>query len=141
MEVRAAVPADAEAVAALAGQLGYETAGADVEARLEALAADDTAAVLVAVDGGSVIGWIHVHDSLLLQAAPFAEVGGLVVDGDRRGDAVGERLLRAAEAWASERGHREVRVRSNVVRRRAHGFYERLGYRVHKSSLTFHREL
>jgi GNAT superfamily N-acetyltransferase len=141
MEVRHAHAADAAAISDLAAQLGYAAAAAEVRERLTAATAAEAAAVLVAVDGGEVIGWVHVHGSVLLQEPPCAEIGGLVVDEGRRGETVGEDLLRAAETWAADRGYREVRARSNVVRERAHGFYRRLGYEVEKTSLTFIRRI
>ncbi len=36
--------------------------------------------------------------------------------------------MQQAEPWAKERGCRSVRLRSNVVRPRAHTFYESLSY-------------
>jgi hypothetical protein len=45
--------------------------------------------------------------------------------------------MEQAERWAQARGSRSVRLRSNVVRSRAHTFYESLGYRVIKSQKAF----
>jgi GNAT superfamily N-acetyltransferase len=57
----------------------------------------------------------------------------LVVDEAVRSRGAGARLLDAAEAWARERGCAEMRVQSNVVRERAHTFYERHGYATIKA--------
>jgi GNAT superfamily N-acetyltransferase len=139
IEVRPAEAADGPVIAALAGQLGYDPAG--VPGRLAVLVGRRDVAVLVAAIGGEVAGWVHVHDAGLVQVPPFAEVGGLVVAEARRGEGVGDRLLGAAEAWAAGRGHREIRLLSNAVRERAHGFYRARGYRVEKTSLTFLKDV
>jgi GNAT superfamily N-acetyltransferase len=84
-----------------------------------------------------IVGWTHVYRTDLVQEMPFAELGGLVVDPRRRGSGVGKRLLEAAEHWAFDHGLATMRVRSNVVRSGAHRFYERNGFAVEKTSLTF----
>ena len=58
-----------------------------------------------------------------------------------RGRKIGATLVAAAEAWARERGHGRMRVRSNVLRQPAHRFYERLGYAVTKRQAVFDKSL
>ena len=143
MLIRHVAPNDAEALAALAGQLGYPSTPAEIEARLRLLHAHpDLHAVYVAEDpGGAVAGWLHVFVSAHLESDAFAEVGGLVVDERQRGGGVGEALVRQAEAWARERGLGQPRVRSNVVRERAHRFYERQGFERLKDQVVFQKRL
>jgi GNAT superfamily N-acetyltransferase len=138
-EIRRARLADSPEVAALTAELGYPAPG--IEDRLGLILGRDDAAVLVAVVANRVIGWVHVHDAAAVQVAPFGEVGGLVVAETHRGTGVGESLLKAAEDWARARGHAELRVRSNAIRERAHRFYLGRGYRIEKTSLTFHKEI
>ena len=78
---------------------------------------------------------------LQLEDAPFAELAGLVVDDAVRGAGVGAALLNAAEAWARSEGFATMRVRSNVVRERAHRFYEREGYERIKAQAVFRKAL
>ena len=61
-----------------------------------------------------------------------ADLEGLVVEDEYRANGIGEMLLDAAQAWASRRGCTALRLLSNVTRERAHRFYRRLGYEVHK---------
>jgi len=136
MIIRAAEPRDVAAIAALAGELGYPSTAQDIVRRLAALDERDDA-VLVAEDGGACIGWILVSVIASLEHDPFAEIRGLVVAAAHRGGGAGAALVRAAEEWGRGRGCAKVRVRSNVVRERAHRFYERLGYRVVKSQKVF----
>lgn len=141
LEIRSARPGDAPAIAKLAEQLGYAPGAAAVAERLSAVLADPGQAVLVAMEGERVIGWAQIRSATLLQVSAFAELSGLVVAEDRRSGGLGAHLLAAAEAWAAERGFGEMRVRSNAVRARAHGFYEQRGYRIEKTSLSFIKEI
>jgi GNAT superfamily N-acetyltransferase len=91
----------------------------------------------VAEAAGEVAGWLHAATALRLESPPYAEIGGLVVEERRRGQGIGERLVRAAIGWAGERGYAELRVRSNVVRADAHRFYRRLGFASVKTQAVF----
>lgn len=98
--------------------------------------------VFVAVDlHDRVLGWTHVVPRLQLEDAPFAELAGLVVDVGARGRGAGALLLRAAEDWARTQGFAQLRVRSNVVRERAHRFYLRAGYAERKRQVVFVKAL
>jgi GNAT superfamily N-acetyltransferase len=136
LEIRRARPEDADDLVRLAHVLGYAIDVVTVRATVERSDQSD-AAVLVATAGGLIVGWAHVYRTDLVQTMPFAELGGLVVDPKRRGSGVGNRLVEAAEQWAFDHGLAVMRVRSNVVRSGAHRFYERNGYAVEKTSLTF----
>ncbi len=141
MTIRPASRDDAAALAALSDQLGYPASAEEIASRLAALRERPEHEVLCAEQGGVVLGWVHVFGARILVAAPFAEIGGLVVDADRRGRGVGAALLRAAEAWAAARGYVHLRVRSNVVRTEAHRFYERRGYERAKQQAVFVKRL
>lgn len=136
--VRPMQTADAEAVAALSGQLGYPSSGADIVRRFQNIAARPDAAVFVAeADSGRVVGWIHVHRVHVLETDDHAEIGGLVTAEGMRGRGVGRALLEAAEGWAAQAGCRTMRVRSQIFRTEAHGFYEHLGYEYIKTQRNF----
>jgi GNAT superfamily N-acetyltransferase len=130
---------DVPAVAALCGQLGYPSSEADVAARWRQLASQTRDRVLVAVIGGAVVGWIHLHVWVGLESGPDIEIGGLVVDEQHRGAGVGRLLMKEAEDWARHQGCRRIRLRSNVVRTAAHAFYQRIGYRVFKTQYAFEK--
>lgn len=136
---RGATPADAGALADLTTQLGYPASAADITRRL-AMLGDGDGLVLVAELNGQAVGWVHVRVVALLTGS-HAEIDGLVVDEALRGHRIGEALMARAEEWAAERGETRVYVRSNVIRERAHQFYERLGYGRVKTSFTFVKEL
>ena len=58
-----------------------------------------------------------------------------------RSAGVGAALLAAAEDWARAQGFATMRVRSNVIRERAHRFYEREGYMRIKAQAMFRKIL
>jgi ribosomal protein S18 acetylase RimI-like enzyme len=140
--IRPAALADVETCAMLCGQLGYPATADQVRLRLEQILADSDNAVLVAEGaGGQVLGWVQVYSRHLLVADRDAEIGGLVVAEGQRSQGLGQQLIAEAEAWARARGCRELNVRSNVVRERAHHFYERIGYTLLKTQKTFRKPL
>lgn len=133
---------DAAVLADLATQLGYPATAADIEGRLETLTGDNLRKVFVAEVDGAVVGWVDVFARRMLLVDGMAEINGLIVDAGVRGQGIGEQLMAAAEAWAVSAGCQEMRVRSNVIRQRAHRFYtERLGYDTIKQQAVFRKSL
>ena len=136
--IRPATLADALAIAQLCEPLGYPTDLKDLLPRLEdILAKPDEMVFLAAEPNGQVIGWVHAARVTHLESAPFAEIGGIVVDPLSRRNGAGRHLMAAVEAWARECGLREVRLRSNVTREEAHVFYRMSGYQQIKAQYTF----
>jgi GNAT superfamily N-acetyltransferase len=136
--IRVATPADADGLGKLSGQLGYPADAATILRRLETVAVHHAGVVLVAVETqGGLGGFAHVEPRYLMIADPFAELVALVVSETARGQRVGSALLAAAEAWAREQGFASIRVRSNVLRERAHRFYLREDYVEKKRQAVF----
>ncbi|MHB8524667.1 MAG: GNAT family N-acetyltransferase [Candidatus Acidiferrales bacterium] len=140
--IRVAQPSDAPQLAPLAGQLGYPSTPEQVAARLREIFADAEHIIFVAErQNGEIAGYL---DAFLLRTAASdvrAEVAGLVVQEASRSQNIGRMLMARAEDWARERGCSECGLRSNVIRERAHRFYENLGYRVNKTQTSFRKRL
>jgi len=133
---------DVPALARLATELGYPAQVEDMRERLERVANEGAGTVLVAAGAhNEVLGWTHVVERINLEEAPFAELAGLIVADGARGLGIGAALLRAAEEWARTRALSKLRVRSNVVRERAHGFYRSAGYVERKRQVVFDKPL
>jgi GNAT superfamily N-acetyltransferase len=142
LRVRRARPGDAARLAELSGELGYPATPKEIRQRLGRLKPAASHAVFVAdAPGSGVIGWIHVSCNPLLESPLRAEINGLVVSSSTRSQGVGTLLLRAAEEWARRQKCTGVNVRSNVIRDRAHGFYEREGYQHYKTQKAFRKPL
>ncbi len=140
LTIREATVNDAETLASLATQLGYPSEASQAAQRLVRLPAG-RAAVLVAADGGRVLGWAHVSMQASLLADDTAEIMGVIVDQRYRDQGIGRALLRAAELWAVGNGCSTLVVRTNIVRQRAHRFYFQNGFRHTKTSLTLTKHL
>lgn len=138
MLIRAAHADDAEVLATLCGQLGYPCAAPAIARRLP----DSPGVVLVAVDAeGVVCGFAQAEPRRLVMVEAFVELTALVVDDACRGRGVGASLLAAVEAWARQQGSVQLRLRSNVVRERAHRFYRRAGYVETKRQAVFDKRI
>jgi len=143
MKIRNARRSDAQRIARLSGELGYPASPAQIASRLRQLTPASKHAVFVAESTGiaGVVGWVHVSVSHLLESGVRAEVNGLVVAEGQRSAGAGAKLLEAAEEWARKRGCAGMNVRSNVIRERAHRFYERQGYEHYKTQKAFRKAL
>jgi GNAT superfamily N-acetyltransferase len=139
-QIREATLQDAARLAGLSSQLAYPSTPDQIAARLPALQQSSEHAVFVAEAAGEVVGFIHVQLRHALEHDTRAEVASLVVDEKVRSRGAGKALVQAAETWARQRGMKSVVVRSNVIRERAHAFYERLGYRHMKSQKFFRKQ-
>ena len=142
VEIRSARAADHARMAELAGQLGYPSTVEDIARRLKGMEGSGELAVFVAqLPSGDLAGWIAVFVYRCVETDVRAEVSGLVVDERQRSQGVGLRLLERAEAWAREKKCNAIGLRSNVIRGRAHAFYERQGYEHYKTQKSFRKRL
>lgn len=133
---------DAPRVAELAGELGYPSTAEQILARKAVLDQAGRSVVYVAEgEGGKVVGWIIVSEICSMELDPHAEVKGLVVAEGTRSRGIGAALMVAGEAWARGRGLREMVLRSNVIRERAHAFYRKIGYEEQKRQVKLRRRL
>ncbi|MGB2623693.1 MAG: GNAT family N-acetyltransferase [Candidatus Acidiferrum sp.] len=142
LTIRRARASDAARLAELSGQLGYPTTRAEISKRMGKLKNAQPNALFVAEKReGEVIGWAHVSVTHLLEVGTRAELNGLVVEEGCRSLGAGAKLLEAAEEWARKHGCPVMSVRSNVIRERAHTFYERQGYEHYKTQKAFRKAL
>ncbi len=141
LTVRPAKPEDSEDIARLATELGYPSTAKELAARLKSVAENAEHAAFVAIRGGCVIGWVHVFAKRLLESDAEAEIGGLVVDARHQRSGAGRLLMQYAERWAYAQGFRSVYLRSNVIRKEAHAFYQKLGYQVVKTQFALRKTL
>lgn len=142
LAIRAPEPRDHVRIAELAGQLGYKASAPEVARRLAAMQGSSDHAMFIAeTPEGGAAGWITVFVYRCVESETRAEISGLVVDEKARSLGIGRRLLERAEEWAREKGCAAAGLRSNVIRDRAHAFYERLGYQHVKTQKAFRKSL
>ena len=141
-KIRAPRESDCARIADLAGQLTYPSTAEEIAWRLDGIKGSPDEAVFVAeLETGEIAGWIAVFVYRTVEAAARAEISGLVVDERFRSQRIGEGLLARSEEWAREHGCGVIGLRSNVIRDRAHAFYENHGYRHVKTQKSFRKQL
>jgi GNAT superfamily N-acetyltransferase len=132
VDIRHAQASDGDAVFALCQQLDMINAPAtrddfDVTFSHILRANKDVGrdVLLVAEDGGQVVGYAYLVVSRLLYAGGLsAHLEELVVDADARSGGTGSALVRAVERLCGDRGVGQITMST----RRAGEFYKRLGY-------------
>ena len=139
--IRPARESDADDIARLTAQLGYDVATSALRPRLgRILAASDQLLLMAEVDGRAA-GWLHAAVFEDVEAEAFVVIGGLVVDGSCRRKGIGRMLMAQAEDWAREKGCSMVRLWSSATRTAAHRFYEQMGYTNIKTQYSFAKAL
>lgn len=88
---------------------------------------------LVAEDSGVIVGFIDARIDEpfdpMYKPVKYCFIADIAVDSDRRGQGIGEQLMRAIEAWAREQGAEFVVLEYHMGNPRAADLYARLGYR------------
>lgn len=132
---------DAQAVAVLTEQLGYEldpkTAGSRIASVLDAAGHFTIGAFLEE----KLVGYLHCFDRPSIEKGQALVVQALVVDETVRGTGAGRLLMAEAERIARELGCTTVSLSSGERRAGAHAFYERLGYLTSSVSRFFIKTL
>lgn len=142
IKIRKADIKDTERITNLCEQLEYDVTNQQIEERLTTIQNNDAHVVYVAtLENEYVIGWAHAYicDSLVISTP--AMILGLVVDKNYHHNGIGRALMQQIEQWAFLVGCDSVLLRSNIKRRKAHLFYEKIGYTNIKQSLTFYKSL
>ena len=130
MNIRNAIPDDAEAIRKLLLQLDYPVNRKELKKRLEAGYLEKGHEVLVYEAAQEVIGFISVYfvRSLAVDDG-LAVISYLSVDENHLGKGIGKALEQAAEKLAWERQCDRMQVHCRIEREKAHGFYKSRGYR------------
>lgn len=140
--IRTIAQEDAEEVAKLSGQLGYETSAPEMRQRIEVmLPLSESHLALVACRGHEVVGWIEAEIVRHLQSPAHTLITGLVVKDGVRSLGVGRTLCHETEKWSRDHGIPVLRVTSRMTRERAHQFYVREGFVQTKTSAVFEKLL
>jgi len=140
VSVRDAGPADATAVAMLLGELGYPSSEEEFGSRLEAFSRVDGTHLVVAEEGGEVVGLAAMQVMPLVHRdLPVARITAMVVRSDRRGAGLGRRLEDELERIARGEGCGRIDLTSRHHRNEAHAFYRVLGFE--ETSLRFVKDL
>ncbi len=141
MILRHATLADAAAIAALTGELGYTADEAASRERLSKLLDRAECHLVVAEMKGAVAGWLQAVTGEVLESGFRVEIVGLVVGEKFRRRGVGRALVARAEVWARSLGAPAIVVRSNTLRTESHVFYPALGFESTKTQAVYRKHL
>ncbi len=128
IEIRPATATDADTLDRLVRELGYPVQANDVWSRIESMPGQ-LYRTLVAVKAGVTVGFGGV---LILPVyehpRPIGWILALCVLPEYRGGGIGAKLLRALEDCCEKQNVADIRLHSGLQRKKAHQFYEGLGY-------------
>jgi N-acetylglutamate synthase-like GNAT family acetyltransferase len=127
--IRDAEKGDAQAVAALLGDLGYPATSEFVLAKIRMLGQRARDRILIAEKDGQVAGVLSLHVMPLFHHKDnLCRITALVVSLDHRREYIGQRLMEMAEAYAKAHKCFRIEITSNEKRADAHAFYVSCGY-------------
>lgn len=127
--IREPGPADAEAITALLGELGYASTADAIAPRLVNLQRERSTIALVAEEEKQIIALATCHVFFAIHAdQPAAFLTSLVVAESARRRGAGRALVARIEAWARAQGATRLAVVTALHRGDAHAFYEQLGF-------------
>lgn len=137
IQIRQAGMSDSISLARLCNQLGYPISVQDLAGNMRIILCDSEQQLWVADLNGRVEGWLHAAIRFTMEAPPYAEIMGLIVDENHRGKGIGKILTESAIHWARARGVHKLRVKTNTIRKDAHQFYEKLGFTQTKEQKVY----
>ena len=130
IKVRNMAEADLPSVQPLLRQLGYELTLNELEQRFNLVVTSPEHSALVCEAEGKVVGLLHIYGRPALEKPAEAIIQSIVVDKAYRKVGIGNKLVAAAELWATEQGYGSIALYSRTDRDDAHAFYSQMDYRA-----------
>ncbi|MEK3735472.1 MULTISPECIES: GNAT family N-acetyltransferase [Paenibacillus] len=133
---------DLEAVTSLMRELNYPTTLNVMRERMEAMSADPLHCNMVAELDGKVVGMIMLRQvKSFVKTEQVTQITSVIVTSNCRGQGIGKRLIRAAEAWGKQQGSNLLFLVSGNREELApeHAFYEHIGFE--KNCYQFSKKL
>jgi GNAT superfamily N-acetyltransferase len=97
--------------------------------------------ILLVTEGDSVLAYAQTRECFDIGFESYVEIVQLLVRNAERSKGVGALLLSQIETTARGKGFSNVKLHSNIMRSRAHVFYERNGYTFYKCSKFYEKDL
>jgi len=130
IKVRNMAEADLPSVQPLLRQLGYDLTLNELEQRFNLVVKSPEHSVLVCEAEGKVVGLLHIYGRPALEKPAEAIIQSIVVDKAYRKVGIGNKLVAAAELWATKQGYGSIALYSRTDRDDAHAFYSQMDYRA-----------
>lgn len=101
-------------------------------AAFEKIAPDPNNLILIAEEDGVIVGTLQLNllHGLARKGAKRAQIEAVRVASAHRGHGFGEKIFRAAIEMARKEGCVLVQLTSDKIRKDAHRFYEKLGFKA-----------
>jgi GNAT superfamily N-acetyltransferase len=141
VQIREISEKDAESVAKLSIQLGYDSNIEETWFRIQQINNSNENCAFLAVIDDIIVGWIHGFYTLRIESDAFVEIGGLIVDETYRNLKIGKQLIESVNLWAKNHQVKKLKVRCNTKRTESHKFYERLGFIENKQQIAFEMDV
>ena len=135
--VRPAQKEDCSEITHLTNQLGYPSTLEKICEIMDLVLAHNDHQVFIAEKENTIVGYIHLIQSMRIGSNPFVEIAAFIIDESLRSIGVGSSLIRESERWTSGLGIKDIRIRSNIIRQEAHNFFQKRGFQNIKTQEVF----
>jgi GNAT superfamily N-acetyltransferase len=140
IRIRKARLDDAEAIALLSKDLGYEPHKDEIVRKLQKFELNPGEEIFVA-EFEKVVGWMHISLVEPLESDPFAEIRGIVVAEEYRRKGIGTKLIQSAEEWTRRKNCKKIRIRINIKREDTRKYYRNLNFTSLKLQEVFEKKI
>jgi N-acetylglutamate synthase-like GNAT family acetyltransferase len=135
--IRPAQKEDCSEITHLTNQLGYPSTLDKICEIMDLVLAHNDHQVFIAEKENTIVGYIHLIQSMRIGSNPFVEIAAFIIDESLRSIGVGSSLIRESERWTSGLGIKDIRIRSNIIRQEAHNFFQKRGFQNIKTQEVF----
>jgi GNAT superfamily N-acetyltransferase len=139
--IRALTCSDAERVAELNAQLGYDADVDQIRVRLDRLVREAAHHAIGADGPRGLVAFAHFFERPSIEKGFDMVVQSLVVDDALRGAGIGRLLMERVERVARAKNCDAVALSCRQERKGAREFYARIGYEVNSTSKVFLKRL
>jgi GNAT superfamily N-acetyltransferase len=139
--IRPAKLNDCRGITSLTNELGYPSSQEKVHQILDMVLKHPDHQIYVAESNDVLSGYIHLVCTMRMGSDPFVEIAALFVHDEFQNQGIGTALITGAEKWTQEKGYHLLRIRSNLVRKKAHNFFQRNGFENLKKQEVFRKQL
>lgn len=140
VKIRLAKLGDEISLAQLATQMGYPVTAGEAKERLKDILRQKGEILLVADVYGQAIGYVLGTTIIEINTPKTLRLGGMVVNENYRQWGIGRMLMKGLENWTKKENFKIILVPTNIKRKSAHKFYEKIGYKKIKSQYVYEKE-
>lgn len=140
VKIRRARLGDEMSLAQLATQMGYPVTASEAKKRLKDILRQKGEILLVADVYGQAIGYVLGTTIIEINTPKTLRLGGMVVNENYRQWGIGRMLMKGLEKWTKQEKFEMILVPTNIKRKNAHKFYEKIGYERFKTQYLYLKE-